>query len=266
MAINYAEGPDTGPPLVMLHGLTASWESFREFMPRLSGGWHVYACDLRGHGKSGREAGCYRLADYIRDTVAFVRSLDGPAVLIGHSLGALISAGTAAEAPECARGAALLDPPLFRRNTSMESNPSRHDWFGWAFALLKSGPSPERILAECRIREPRMGERSLRKLAEQLQQLAPDTCAAVLDNSLLEDFPWERTLRSIRCPVLLMRGEWDSGSTIREEDAAWFQAGLPSAKIVRIAGGSHNFFRERRIETLEILQGFLESLQDRKPA
>jgi len=54
IVINFAEGEAAGPPLVMLHGSSLNWQSFGEFIPTLEQSWHIYACDLRGHGKSGR--------------------------------------------------------------------------------------------------------------------------------------------------------------------------------------------------------------------
>ena len=54
IVINFAEGEAAGPPLVMLHGSTLRWQTFGNFIPTLEQSWHIYACDLRGHGKSGR--------------------------------------------------------------------------------------------------------------------------------------------------------------------------------------------------------------------
>ena len=90
LTLNYAEGPASGPPLLLLHGLTGWWPSFQPLMPHLMPTWHIYACDLRGHGKSGRVADRYRVTDYVRDIVTFLRQQIGtPTVLLGHSLGAL---------------------------------------------------------------------------------------------------------------------------------------------------------------------------------
>ena len=84
VAINYAEGPASGPPLMLLHGGSARWQSFESIMPDLAAEWHLYAPDFRGHGKSGRVAGGYRLQDYADDTIAFLRQqLSEAAVILG---------------------------------------------------------------------------------------------------------------------------------------------------------------------------------------
>src|SRR5436305_1794984 len=111
LTISYAEGLASGPPMVLLHGLTLDKESYQVLVPHLTSDWHLYACDLRGHGRFGRVVGRYLMADYISDTIAFLRGLVAePAIIIGHSAGGLIALGVAAEAPELVRALVLLDP------------------------------------------------------------------------------------------------------------------------------------------------------------
>ncbi len=57
VTINYAEVGLSGQPLVLLHGGSARWQSSLPIIPELSQRWHVFALDLRGHGKLGRVAG-----------------------------------------------------------------------------------------------------------------------------------------------------------------------------------------------------------------
>src|SRR5689334_23875612 len=101
VAINYVESSDSGPLLIMLHGMTASWQVFETTIPFLALRWRVIAADLRGHGRSGRAEGRYRLLDYIRDISALHWHLsDEPAVVVGSSLGAMVAIGLAAENPD----------------------------------------------------------------------------------------------------------------------------------------------------------------------
>src|SRR6266540_7424338 len=113
VTLNYAEGPPGGPPLVLLHGLSYRWQSWLGVMPHIALRWHVYAADLRGFGRSGRVPGAYRVPDYAGDVVALLRGVaDGPAVLVGHSLGAIVAIAVAADAPDLVRAAVVEEPPL----------------------------------------------------------------------------------------------------------------------------------------------------------
>ncbi len=47
-------GDEAAPPLLLLHGITASLRSWEWFVPALADRFHVLSLDFRGHGKSGR--------------------------------------------------------------------------------------------------------------------------------------------------------------------------------------------------------------------
>ena len=84
--VNYAEGPDNGPPLVLIHCIGSRWASWAAVIDDFAKDWHVYAVDLRGHGDSGRTPNKYRFIDYPIEIVEFLRNVvGGPAFLVGHS-------------------------------------------------------------------------------------------------------------------------------------------------------------------------------------
>jgi pimeloyl-ACP methyl ester carboxylesterase len=111
--INYVDGPPNGPPLVLFHSLGSRWQGFYSILPSLAMRWHVKALDFRGHGRSGRVPGGYRVKDYYADTLRFVEeSLTEPAVLFGSSMGGWIAMMLAAKHPEKTRALLIGDSPL----------------------------------------------------------------------------------------------------------------------------------------------------------
>ena len=105
--LNHVEGPDVGPPLLLLHGAADRWQSFLSILPSLVMRWHVYAPDLRGHGLSGRVAGCYAISDYVGDILSFLSGcVRQPAAIYGHSLGGMAGIQLAAENPGWVRSQA----------------------------------------------------------------------------------------------------------------------------------------------------------------
>ena len=111
--INYAEGPPNGRPFVLLHGGAGSWEYGSALVRALEPQWHVYAPDLRGHGKSGHVRGRYRLQDYVADTTSFLGHIvQEPAIVYGHSLGGEVAIMVAAEQPGLVRALIVGDAPL----------------------------------------------------------------------------------------------------------------------------------------------------------
>src|SRR4030066_1039116 len=84
--INFAEGPHSGPPLVLLHGLPGRWQEFLAIMPTMSLLWHTYALDFRGQGKSGRAPGHYLSKYYGVDVEQFLeQQVNETAILFGLS-------------------------------------------------------------------------------------------------------------------------------------------------------------------------------------
>ena len=112
--INYAEGPDNGEALLLVHGQTGSWESYTRVLPELSKKWHVYAVDCYGHGSSTHDQAKYYLDRNGDDLIWFVDNVIGDRTVVsGHSSGGLIAAYVAAYGGDNIKGAVLEDPPVF---------------------------------------------------------------------------------------------------------------------------------------------------------
>jgi pimeloyl-ACP methyl ester carboxylesterase len=97
-----AGGPAT--PLLFVHGSQHgawAWETWLGLFAAM--GWRAFALSLRNH------TGSYsvpeprfldlRTADYGADVLAVMRALDGPPVVIGHSMGGLVAQKAAEAAP-----------------------------------------------------------------------------------------------------------------------------------------------------------------------
>ena len=110
-------GPAADPRrcYVLLHGNGARSEWWDAVAPLLTSSGRVVAFDLSGHGESGwREE--YTLPAWVDETVAATRELcpDRRPILVGHSLGGLVSLKSAWAHPELFTGIILLDCPLRR--------------------------------------------------------------------------------------------------------------------------------------------------------
>lgn len=99
-----AQGPETGAPILCLHGLTRNSRDFEGVAPRMAGlGRRVYALDVRGRGLSDRDPQPERYAPpvYAGDVLAAMAQLELPqAVFVGTSMGGIITMILAAMAPD----------------------------------------------------------------------------------------------------------------------------------------------------------------------
>ncbi len=78
----------TGPPLLLLHGITSSAATWKDVIPSLAKTHTVIAPDLLGHGQSAKPLGDYSLGAYasgVRDLLGLLGVED--VTVVGHSLG-----------------------------------------------------------------------------------------------------------------------------------------------------------------------------------
>lgn len=108
-------GEENNPPVLFLHGLGMSRDTWFENAMRLCGQYQVWCLDFRGHGHSAR-AERYFVTDYCADVEAVLAAIGRPTFIVGHSMGAAI-AGMLVQAPHPLVAAVLMiDPPLFYAN------------------------------------------------------------------------------------------------------------------------------------------------------
>jgi pimeloyl-ACP methyl ester carboxylesterase len=120
LSLYYAErGDPTGPPVVLLHGLTMSSRTMERLAASLDD-HRVLLLDLRGHGKSTtpRQPDRYLVSDFADDVVALLDHLEiHEAVIGGLSLGANVAYEVALRHPERVR-ALVLEMPVFARGVT----------------------------------------------------------------------------------------------------------------------------------------------------
>ena len=119
--------------VLFLHGVLRCWQTFAPLYSGLALQRRVCGLDFPGHGRSDRWPGRYQVLDYIAAAAEFVRRhCPQPVVLYGHSLGAMVAAGVAAELGDPVRALVLEDPPLDTMSSRI-----RETW-----SQLLYGPGP----------------------------------------------------------------------------------------------------------------------------
>jgi pimeloyl-ACP methyl ester carboxylesterase len=109
--INYTE-LGSGPPLLLLHGLFDSLESWQKLIPTLSNRFKIYAIDLPGFGKSPLPTPWTKsISGMINAVTAFLDEKKIKRVsLLGNSMGGGLALGIAGVLPEPIDRIVLMNP------------------------------------------------------------------------------------------------------------------------------------------------------------
>lgn len=230
VSLRYLESGDTlASPVVFLHGMLDSWQSWQRVLPALPARLHVLALDLRGHGSSDRPRS-YRVTDFADDVVRLLELRDFRNVtLVGHSMGSFIAREVARRAGNRVGALVLIgssgkivnpgvrELQLMLDDVGDNVTPSLVEEFQRGTI---SRPVPEGFFAD-------VMEASLR--------VSPPIWRAVLrDLALFDD---RARLGSIRVPTLILWGELDSMfSRADQEDLL---NGIRGSRLVSYQGVGH---------------------------
>jgi pimeloyl-ACP methyl ester carboxylesterase len=273
VVLHYEEGPAKGLPLVLLHGLARNCQDFSVLIPQLSHRWHVYALDLRGHGKSGHVPRGYSSEGYSADVAAFVRKvIQKPAVLFGHSLGGVAATRVAAEHGELVQALILGDSALTTGAFPSSLYPSLFDAL---FKLRVSGGSVEEMakgLGTIRIPLPGIDEHIaigdlpgndeayLLKWAACLRQVDPGALEMTLDGTTWGDFDGEALLARISCPTLLLQANPELGGLMSDAELARAVELLAKPKVEKFPLLGHALHLQQPQPILKAVTSFLSGL------
>lgn len=241
-----AAGPADAPGILFLHGggqTRQSWSgALKEAVRR---GYRAISLDLRGHGDSDWSPdGLYALDRFENDVREVIQQIGGEPVVVGASLGGLISIPIAAEPPPRVRALVLVDvtPRIEQEGADevaafMRSAPdgfaSLEEAADAVSAYLPHRPRPSDtsgLKRNLRLRHGRYfwhWDPAFMKLGrDQHAQVVVERLAAI-----------ERAARAIKIPTLLVRGT--RSRIVSEAAAREFREMVPHAEFVDIAGAHH---------------------------
>jgi len=253
--INYAEGAPNGSPLVFLHGGAGRWQAYESLIKELENVRHVYACDLRGHGKSSW-GGSYRVVDMANDTVEFIkRNIGEPVVLLGHSGGAVASLVAAAQIPEFIQKLIVLDPPIFLREESLKSDPA-YNFFKNVYDVTTHKRTAKDVISEM---FPESDEGGKWFLEDMFNTVDPEFLKTLLDDRIMDGMDTQAVLEKITCPTLMIYGEVDKGAVVRDSDVEFFNAHISHGKAVQIKNAGHLIHLDQLEQLVKFINQWLNA-------
>jgi pimeloyl-ACP methyl ester carboxylesterase len=270
------DNPD-GTPIVFVHGLGGSHLNWCLIGPNLADGRRAVALDLHGFGLTPGSRATATVQRNTRLLDRFVREVTGtPVILVGNSMGGLISILHTASAPDTVEGLVLIDPAL-----PMPSRiPDRQ--VGSQFLLyalpglgelyvraVMSRRSPElavqRVIELCFAdpsrADPAMVTASVALAAERQRQEHPNAAAFLAASRSLmrvvgQRHRYREMMASARVPVLLVGGEADRlvpAASMRQAAAR-----NPRWETVMLPGVGHTPQLEAPDDVIAAIRGWLD--------
>jgi pimeloyl-ACP methyl ester carboxylesterase len=253
--IHYVRTGGAKPPLVLLHGLTASGACWTPFARAFESDFDVVMPDARGHGGSSAPVDGYTYADHASDVVALIGALGlAHPILVGHSMGGMTAAVVASRAAADLRAVALVDPTFLTPERQREVHES--DVAEQHRRLLDRDPSD--ALDDLSVRHPR---RSL-ELLQLLASARRATCTRAFD-VLTPPLPdYEQLVSAIEVPLLLVLG--DAG-IVSLETARSLQTLNSRLEIALITDAGHGIHYDQPERVQAAIRSFVQRVPPSTP-
>lgn len=255
----YWEEHGSGPPVLLIMGLSFSHEMWFRVLPCLARDYRVILHDNRGVGRSDAPRGPYRINQMARDAVAVLEAAGvSKAHVIGASMGGMIAQELALQRPElvqslllgCTSHGGLLArwPKLIRpRGPISLSESNRRDRELALIPLLYADSTP------------------LERIHEDLDV----HCQCALTNrGFLNQFAgillWSSYLRlpRIRVPTLVAHGDQDR--LVPPVNGRVIASRIPGARFQLVQNAGHILMTDQPNLCREIVLGFLSDVTDGK--
>jgi pimeloyl-ACP methyl ester carboxylesterase len=255
-----AVGAHDAPPVLMIHGITASGRYWLPRMLPLAQRRRLVVPDLPGFGLSPKPYVDYNMDFFTEALFGFIQRCgleDRRIPIVGHSLGALLALEIAAREPERVERLALLNVPRFEsaevaHRVMLEGSSSYR-------SLLLMNSWSARVSQMRRVGW-RLTTRSLRRLPWEVlvdaRRFTFRSLTSTLENCLLH-YRVDDTLS--RCPeglpTLLIHGEQDQPAPLTGVTALTRRPPYP--RLETIPDGGHHLVHTHTSECLRLLDEFL---------
>jgi pimeloyl-ACP methyl ester carboxylesterase len=263
--IHYLEwGEAKQPGLVLVHGGAAHAHWWTFLAPMFAEDWHVVALDLSGHGDSGRRSS-YSHEQWACEVmaVADAAGFPGPPVLVGHSLGGMVTIQTASDHGDRLRGAVLVDTPVRRPDPESEEGAR-----GRAFRSPGAYPDIDSALRHFRLVPPQPCANGyiVEHIARNSLCEKGDGWTWKFDPGLFKHtlIPLRDQLATVKCRVALFRGEFSV--TVPPDTAAYMYELMDrAAPVVTIPAAHHHLMLDQPLAFVAALRTLLADWEHSVP-
>jgi pimeloyl-ACP methyl ester carboxylesterase len=259
--------------LVFVHGGGANAHWWTHVASRFADDFRVLAVDLSGHGDSGWRP-TYSLEQWTDEVMAAAEAggIDGPPVVIGHSMGGFVTIATAARHADRVAGAIVCDSPVTEPDPEVAAYNLKE-----AFGKERTYASVEEAVVRFRTIPPQpnylpyvmdhVGRRSLRPVTD--EETGEDGWRWKFDRTVFVPFgqgmrgvalPY---LPEVRCRFALLRSE--HGLVTKDIGDAMYEKLGRVTPVVEIPEAGHHAMLDEPLVLLTALRTLLADWEHSRP-
>jgi len=250
LTMAYVEmGDSAGKPTLLIHGYTDNSRSWSLIAPYLKSR-HLFAIDLRGHGKSDAPACCYAYTDFANDAALFLEAVNIPkADIIGHSLGSMTAQLLAAQHPDKVDHVVLVSS-----TTAIGGGPG--SWLWDNVTALKAPIDPDSQFMKDWYANPNpVDEDYITRERTESAAVPIHVWTGVLWGTVIDDLTLIAPL--VKAPVLVLWGDQDGLFDLTHQER--LEKAYPEADFEIFKGAGHNMFWEFPEKAAKVITAFLDA-------
>ena len=233
----YSEGgKNNAEPVVLVHGFSASADSWNRIAAQLTGRYHVIAPDLPGWGESTRiDSASYAYPAQVERLHQFLQQFGlNRFHLVGHSMGGFISSAYAARYPDEVITLGLIAPHGITEPE--QSDLARAVARGDNWLVVSSMEGFERLMGNLFVKRPYAPRSVLKYLALQTVSRSQKT-QRIFDELQTNNAPLAERLGQIKAPTFIIWGDQDK--LIHVSAAEVFRTGIGNSEVLIMKQTGH---------------------------
>lgn len=249
-----AKGDKNGIPIIFLPGITSYSHSFNKILRLMPDKFYCLSMDIRGRGLSDAPKTGYLLEDYTEDLLNVINALianpQSP-VLVGHSMGARVSAQFGSRYAALISGIVLIDPPI--------NGPGQRALYPNALSMFikqKEAVDQGKLDLFRSLLPPSFTEAQVAERAEEYRNV---NLHAFIESyhSLLRE-PFQVYVKMLTVPALLLAAE--HGDIIREDELQVLKMINPRMQVERVKDVAHMIYKDAPEQTADYIISFIERI------
>lgn len=235
----------SGPPVILLHGWTQAWNTWRSTIETFQDQYRMYAPDLWGFGESDKNRRqSFEVRDFIALITQFMDALGIVEVpLMGHSMGGTTALGVALKHPERVSKVAVVGSPVNGRSLSPFLKLAGRRFVA---QMLLGGEDAPLLRTFLRLWSPFVSRQDPQHFYEMTLKNASgftiDSFFKSIDSLRRTDFTAD--LASLSMPVMAIYGSQDV--VVSPQQLRLFVKYVPHAHTIPVVGAGHFVMWDQR--------------------